>query len=373
MNRRVPQSLIHRRRTAGSVILLVLVTVLLAAFLLTKFVQRAGTEMLADARAGDQARLRREAYSALEATLAVLADVRTIDSGLHSPAQGWDEPLDYAGYTPEGGRKVEIAFEDESGKISLPKADPATLEALFELFGLNQADAEKATDALLVWTRENYVPTSLDTGADNYQRAAIPHNAAQRPLRSFAELAAIEYVRDVFCDDDGRPNDLAREFAANVSLYSFERINLNSAPAMVLAVGGLASGQIDGLKDRHRREEATAGLGYFKTVNDTKSILGADAPLQKFGADVLALRINVTVRDGAAVYRLSAVVAPPGGASLATAAKPAAPAAASTGVTATETAPQVIKKLDYPFKVLEIREDVEAPVSAPAESTDHDR
>ena len=373
MNRLVPQSLLHRRRTAGSVILLVLVTVLLASFLLTKFVQRAGTEMLADARAGDQARLRREAYSALETTLAVLADVRSIDSGLHSPTQGWDEPLDYAGYTPEGGRKVEIAFEDESGKISLPKADPATLEALFELFGLNQADAEKTTDALLVWTRENYVPTSLDTGADNYQRAVIPHNAAQRPLRSFSELADIEYVRDVFFDDDGRPNDLAREFAANVSLYSFERINLNSAPAMVLAVGGLAAGQIDGLKDRHRREEATAGLGYFKTVNDTKSILGADAPLQKFGADVLALRINVTVRDGAAVYRLSAVVAPPGGASLATAAKPAAPATASPGVTATETAPQVIKKLDYPFKVLEIREDVEAPVFPPTESTEHDR
>jgi len=52
----------HRHRLRGSVIVLVLVTVLLAAFLLTRFVARAGTELLADARAGDRARLLREAY-----------------------------------------------------------------------------------------------------------------------------------------------------------------------------------------------------------------------------------------------------------------------------------------------------------------------
>ena len=70
----ISQPIARRRFARGSVIVLVLLTVFLAAFLLTKFVQRAGTEMLADARAADQARLRREAYSALEVTLAVLAD-----------------------------------------------------------------------------------------------------------------------------------------------------------------------------------------------------------------------------------------------------------------------------------------------------------
>lgn len=364
---RPPPDTGSRRRTRGSVILLVLVTVLLAAFLMTKFIARAGTELLADARAGDRARLRREAYSALETTLAVLADVRAIDRGLHSPAQGWDRTLESAGYTPGNGMTVEVAIEDESRKLSLPRADAATLEALLASLGLGLTEAERVTDALLVWTRENHEPASLDLDGANYERAAIPYRPAARPLRSFGELAAVEEVRGNFFDEAGRPTRLARDFQDSVSLYSYDRANLNTAPPAVLVAGGLSLGQVDALADHARRGEG--GAGFFHSTGEATAVLGANAPLERFGADVRAFRITVTMRGGAAVYRLGAVVAPPGGAVLAAAAPPkdSSPAGASA-----ETAPADIKKLDYPFKVLEIVEDMESTLSQPEDPAQHE-
>lgn len=357
-----------RRRDAGSVIILMLLTVFLAAFLLAKFVQRAGTEMLADARAADQARLRREAYSALEVTLAVLADFRTTQGALHSPEQGWDDPLGYANYEPAGGVKVTVEYEDESGKVSLPRADATALLNLLLQLGLTRSEAERAADALLGWTQAEHLATSLETDAQNYQRAALPHQPAKRPLRSFSELAAVQVAREFFFDQNGRPTDLLREFRASTSLYAFDRVNINSARPSVLFAAGLDAGQADALKAHARQQAKSGGAGFFSSVGEATAIVGGNAPLQQFGADVRALRIKVTVRDGAAVYRLEAVVAPPGGATFApNPVPPPNPEGSETSPVTAPTTPAAAaadssrKKLDYPFKVLEIVEDAEAP------------
>ena len=271
MNRGMQSS----RRLRGSVILLVLVTVLLVAFLLTKFVQRAGTELLTDARAADQTRLRRVAYSALEVTLAVLADFRAQDRGLFSPAQGWDQPLAYAGYTPPAGQNVTITVEDESGKLSLPHTAAATLEVLLEILGLSRNDAERVADALLVWTRADHVAKSVESDTGKYERAALPHHPAGRPLRSFAELAAVATARDFFFDEHGQPTQLARDFAANVSLYSFERMNLNAATPAGLAVGGLEVHQMDALQQYRRQQERAGRPAYFRAVSEAAATVGA--------------------------------------------------------------------------------------------------
>jgi len=355
-----------RQRTAGSVVVLVLVTVLLAAFMLTKFVERAGTELLADARSGDRLRLRREAYSSMEVTLAVLADVRAIDQALYSPAQGWDRPLEYAGYVPAGGLTVEVDFDDESGRISLPRADAATLEGVFALTGVDRDLAERASDALLLWMHPEYVPPTLDTDPGNYDQAALPHHAAGRPLRSLDELASIAVVRDILFDDDGRPNERFRQFAGAVSLLSFSQMNLNSAGPEALAAVGLPAERIGAVQDyRRAAAQGTDARPYLQSPADATALLGATAPTQSFGTQVQALRVIVTVHDGANRYRLSVVIAPPNGATV-----PARPAAAAPpagqDATASQKAPVVLKKLDYPFKVLEVVEDMELPDPASA-------
>jgi len=112
----------------GAVIVLVLVTLLLASFLLMAFIRRSGTELLADARAAERRQLRGEAYSALESAIAMLAAQRDIDGSLFQPEDSWVEMLATTGYEPAKGLQVEIAFVDESGKISLPTADAVTLQ-----------------------------------------------------------------------------------------------------------------------------------------------------------------------------------------------------------------------------------------------------
>lgn len=391
--RRVP-----RRR--GSVILLVLFTILFAVYALTKFVERASVDLLTESRASVGDRLRVEAYSALEATLGVLEDFRTVNGALRSPAEGWSDPLAFAGYQPAKGLEVAVTFEDESGRLSLPGADFQTLTQLFVQLGQRQADAERLADALLGWMRPDYEPVGASSPrADDYEREAIPHSPPARPLRSLAELASIREVREAFYDEAGQPNNLWRSFAAAVSLLSFDQLNVNGGNAAALgAIGGYDETALGNLRDYLTGNGAYThqGPGFFRTTQEIGPVLGQAAIPPRFGLQISALRINVTVREGQTQFRLSAVVAPPGGARLPPAGNTAAAAqndqsqTAASGGTNPGTAPPAVpsagrsetgtsstaagqtqSRLNYPFTLLEIRENDEIPdLNSTASQTD---
>ncbi len=67
---------------AGSIIILVMVTLLFTSAALVAFLDRAGTDLMVDARSAQAARMRPDAYSALEVTLAVLQDFRRAVVGI---------------------------------------------------------------------------------------------------------------------------------------------------------------------------------------------------------------------------------------------------------------------------------------------------
>lgn len=381
-----------RPRPRGSVILLVLFTILFAVYALTKFVERAAVDLLSESRVSVGDRLRLEAYSALEVTLAVLEDFRAVNGALRSPAEGWSDPLAFAGYQPAEGREATVAFEDESSKISLPNADFQALAQLFVMLGQQETDAERLADALLLWMRPGYEPSSaLAPRAIDYERGAIPHEPPGRSLRSFAELAGIPGVRESFYDEAGHPNDLWRAFASSVSLFNYKQPNANGGNVAVLG----AMGVFDEQGIRNTLDYLTGGgiytrqgPAYFRTRQELAAVMGQnDAPAQ-FGVQISALRVNVTVREGQMSFRLSAVVAPPGGAQLPPAAAPAdkearaatnpadaatAPpetAAANTDSTASAGA-HVPARLNYPFTLLDIRENDAIPNLTPSgENTD---
>jgi len=96
-----------------------------------------------------------------------------------------------------------------------------------------------------------------------------------------------------------------------------------------------------------RRARRTIPLGRRRAA-----LLGADAPLDRFSVESQILCINITVRDGARVYQLSAVVTPRGGSTAPPSAAPKANASVE------QKKPVVLKMLDYPFKVLELLENV---------------
>jgi general secretion pathway protein K len=358
---------------------IVMVTLLFATFALMVFMEKASVDLLVDQRAAINRRLRTEAYSALEVVLGVLIDFREVSNGLHSQAEGWGDPLGFAGYTPSDGRVVEITFEDESSKLSLPHVTAQTLTNLFLQWGVVKNEAEAVADVLLGWMKPNHVYTS--PLQPNYDSGAIPYEAPGRSLRSYHELAAIEKARDFFYDPDGRPNDNWRRFVDNVSLFDFARPNLNGARPDVLA----ALGQYDQTQTRNVTDFLRGtgnfqynGPGYFQSTNEAARITGPTGDAAGFATTIGALRINVTVREGRNEYRVSTVIAPPGGATtvqtIATKKETTTRAAESAAQrqnqpNAAQPTPQPAatrsradagkRDLKYPFTLLEIRENEE--------------
>ena len=361
-----------------------------ATFALTLFIEKAGTDLLVEIREADAGRLRPEAYSALETTLGVLEDFRIVGNGLHSPAEGWDDPLGFAGYEPmQEGRTVEVTLEDESAKLPLASVKPQMLIDLFKYWQVSQTDSERLADALMVWIKKDYVPTSVGAPrAEDYEAAPLAFAPPGRSPRSFSELSAIEGVRQAFFDENGLPNDLHRHFTETFSLYRYNQPNINGNRLEPL----LAQSIYDDQQQRRVTEYLTGagsyqtqGPGFFKSARTIAAVAGGQPSKLGYGTTVQALRIHVTVREGRSSFVLSAVVAPKGGAKVVptgnvesttttttdksgtatstTNNKPAQPAKSQSASPATAVPTET--KLNYPFTFLEIREN-DIPVSTPA-------
>jgi general secretion pathway protein K len=89
-----------------------------------------------------------------------------------------------------------------------------------------------------------------------------------------------------------------------------------------------------------------------------------------FAAQIRALRITVTVRQGRSSFQLNALVAPPNGARPVTPVRvPGATTAAAAGQTGTVAATATpLAELNYPFTLLEITENAAMSVVASAQA-----
>jgi general secretion pathway protein K len=362
----------------SSVIVLVLVMLVFAAAAVTAFIEKAEVDLLVEIRHADAKRLRQEAFSALEVTLAVLEDFRQADTGLHSTAEGWGTPLAWAGWTPSEGRTVDVSFQDESGKIPLAHADMTTLTNLFEFWQMSPADSAKLADALLGWMQTGYVYTSVPP---DYTDAPTPYTEPARPMRGFGELAAVDVAKEVFFDENGLPTAFYWRFVDDFSIFNYPQPNVNGANADIMAsVGQYTDAQRQHINDylMGTGQYAQEGQQWFQNSTTLASVAGLGGNANPFGTTITALRINITVHEGRSRYRLSAVVAPQGGATLnqtsATNATAAAANASATTSTVTNTsqptstansataAAAASQSINYPFTLLETLEDDEIPL-----------
>jgi len=304
----------RRSREDASIIILVMVTLLLTAAALVAFLDKASNDLLVEARSAEAARLRPDAYSGLEVTLAVLEDFRETDNGLHHPNEGWADPLGWAGWTPDDGYTVDVAFQDESGKMSLNHTGAAAMLLLFQAWQMETNDAQKLTDELQSWMHLNYTPATAFN--PDYEQSAIPYDPPGRPIRSFSELAAIDGVRDILFTD-GRPNDLYWRFYNDFSIFNFPRPNINGANNDVFAaLGQFNEDQETKITARLSGSIASSKLvhPWFDNATDLETAFSSEVGNSRaFAYTVSALRIIITVHDRAAQFRLSAVVSPAAG------------------------------------------------------------
>ncbi|HEX2861754.1 MAG TPA: hypothetical protein VHN79_08940 [Lacunisphaera sp.] len=350
-----PGILSAKTRRRGSVVVFVLGIIMLAVFLITRLMDRAAVELAAESKATKRADLRQEAFSALEAALAVLADEAAAGDGLHDLSEGWDRPLRLMNYVPSEGYVAEVVVEDETGKLSLPQATEETLLAYLTAIGCPLTATDRVLDALLTWTRPDHI--SLERGSLEFDTAALPYDAPQRALRSFEELRAMPAVRDIFFDEQGRWNEIGNRFRAGASLFSFSATNFNSAAADSLLAHGLDRSRVSAI-EQARKNRAAGMSSYYRSPAELAGAWGRDAPPPGLGTEALCLRVVVLVRFGGRDYRLDAWVGRPGSVS---------PGRTATGPTrdpgsapAEPVIPSVRnnprKRVDYPFQILELRE-----------------
>ncbi|HLP01265.1 MAG TPA: hypothetical protein VK163_04505 [Opitutaceae bacterium] len=364
---RRPGPLARLRR--GSVLLFVLVLIVVTSAAILKFSERAVAEMAGEGYYVQRNRLRGEAYSALEATLAVLALYREIDGGLYAPAQGWGDPLGLAGYEPAPGREVVVEFSDENGKLPLANAELAepALAALFTDLGFEAGEVEVLTDSLIDWIDADDNTRPFGAEKEDYLRTDPAHVAANATPRSFAELAAVQGFADLMFTESGRPTPRFEEFTRRVSLWSDGTINLNTISDSTLRASGLLdAAQLDSLGrvlDTVDGERGTAGANYYRSMGELAAQVGTLPSEVQFGVQTRELGIVITVRERQTEFRLRAVVRTDTTGSRkrgATASRQQSPnSAVATGNGGSPA-------LEYPFRFLELVED--PPPSSIADS-----
>lgn len=337
----------------GSVVVFVLGIILLASFLITRLMDRAAVDLAAESKAARRGDLRQEAFSALEASLAVLADQSVARNGLHDVAEGWGRPLELMTYEPSAGYQVEVLVEDETGKLSLPRADEAVLTNYLEATGCPVNAVERLVDALLSWSRPDHL--SLERSSLDFDSATLPYEPPLRALRSFEELRAVPVARDVFFDEQGRWNEVGLRFRAGASLFSFHATNVNSAPADALLAHGIDQSRINAIEQARRDR---TGSSFYRSTAELAGAWGRDSAPAGLDTVAVCLRVTVHVRAGGREYSLVAWVAPPGavasGGTSAGSGRDAERATTVTEIASVRNNPR--KGLDYPFQILELRE-----------------
>jgi Type II secretion system (T2SS), protein K len=392
----------------GSVIVVVLVTLLLASLMLVKFMESSAVELTLATRQADKERLRGDAFAALETALAVMSEIAEVDEGLRTPAQGWDDPYGYAGEAPREGVTITYAFQDESGKLSLPKISFDDMVLLAQALGLGENDARRFSDGLYTWMTPQHTPTEIEAEASRYERDTIAHEPPRRSLRSWEELRAVRVARDYVYDADGALTPFGTALHASVSLYEFSDTNANAVAPAVGTMRGWDATQTARVESYRagKTSRAPGAPAWFRSTDELSAVLGPKTDVKDIGAEARLVRVEVTAREGQATLRLAALVAldkdvklPAAVSADAEERKAAASRAAAGGTenTATATneknagtdtksktgtgaggtnttnrggsggAASAEEKLNYPFVILEVSESAGLPPVAPVD------
>jgi type II secretory pathway component PulK len=363
------------RSRRGSVLALVLALTVLLAFITVAFISDAKDKIVYDALFHSHEDLRAEAYSALDATLAILHVFHEMDGQLWGPAQGWSDPLALAGYTPPPNTGVTVDFRDESGRFSLAQADFDRLRLVFDQLGFNRALAEELADHLLDWMDEDDLARLNGMDTEDYLKLSPPYRPTNGPLRSWDELALIPPFKEHFWDENGVPRPELATFTSAFSLYHDGPVNINAAPPFVLQVL-----EEMGVINTRNLADYRAGPDRLPGTADDRVARGTDVGgifQDPEGSGVAGtasslLEVSVEVRRGASVFLLRSLVSWRGTQNTASARRAAGEATAAARTSEdpdrdraargdTRTATGDAASLGYPFQIFWIAENRQGP------------
>lgn len=285
--------------------------IFLMAVFVTQFLDTATRQMRMRAVEMGRTDLRMTAYSALEVTLAVMAEFNEIDEGLNRPSQGWGDPIGYAGLTWPDGVTVKVTIEDETGRIPLNPMPEADIRALLYYLDIDYSDADIMVDSLADWTDENDMHRLNGAEEDYYDREDPPYRPPNGPLTSFENLSKIRGFKEQFFDEDGNPNELYYRFISAVSLHNTNKVNINTAPMDVLAAyAGESSFDENYFDDYMSGQDRIGGNMDDAIIRSSEDLhmAGYSGKSDALGFSVAIARVRVEVSAGEKRFSLTALV-----------------------------------------------------------------
>jgi len=283
----------------GSILILILFVMVVLSMAAVSFAYRAGLERRLSTHGAVNARLRAHATSAVAIALARLAE--NVNEFDHL-AEPWHthEPLAAEGWLPEwsaggDGSPPEFVTDyqviDEEGKLNVLFASSEALEGL--------ALSAEQIACLFDWMDQDDVVQAGGAEEDYYQKAAIPYLCKDSPLESLEELLLIRgfgpsdyYGEDADhdrvldpCEDDGPASEPLDDADGSLRLGLVDlltcvgdgRINLNTAPAVVLETLPLSDGAVDqiiGFRDFDENSSGELEDHVFRSAEDIAALQG---------------------------------------------------------------------------------------------------
>ncbi len=299
-------SLKHNRR--GSLVVYILSMLFLMSALIVMIVEKAQKDLIDTASAVDTTSLRIAAYSALNATTAILEEYREIDGGLYSSLQGWTEPLSDNRVTFADGINVEVKVEDESAKYPLVAATSSVLEYIFQAMGFSSLESSTLADSLIDWMDTDNSTSIYGAEEGDYTESYSP-KPPNRSLRDFSELKFIKNFDRYFFDEDGVENDYYNTFMTLVSLEEFSQVNINEAPYLLLSAlfdaGNMDFSDSTYSAIKGESLSSSDDTTWLTSLTDLVN-RGYQAPTTYFVAEPSILKISIVVTRGLAKFHLSA-------------------------------------------------------------------
>ncbi|WP_309397413.1 general secretion pathway protein GspK [Cerasicoccus maritimus] len=288
-------------------LIMVLVFLFLAAGITVSLSESMLRNIRSAATASARDDLRLTAFSAMEISLAALSEIKELDGKLHSPSQGWGDPISYSPVAWPANQNVTVTIADETGRIPLNPVDRERLQQFFDQLGIDYTTSEELIDAYLDWIDEDDLERLNGAEADYYERLSPPVTPPNQPIKSHDDFRYIKGYAEIFFNEDGSPNALFKQFKESTTFHHEYDVNINSASPAVLGMLEENSGL-----DRRALEDLQYGLdGIPGTEDDGWPASSDDITINSdaaVGYEAHVFRITVRVEQGGKQFQLSALV-----------------------------------------------------------------
>lgn len=300
----------NNRRRPAFLLLLVLAFLFLTSVVVVSVLESSMRNLRSAATASARDDLRVYAFSAMEVSLATLAEIRELDENLHSPAQGWGNPIDYAPVAWPEGVKVTVEIKDETGKLPLDSPDRDMLHQLLEQLGVDFSESEELIDAYLDWVDEDDLERLNGAEADYYERQTPKRTPPNAPITSYDAFRYIKGFDELFFDENGAPNSLFKRFKDSTSLKHGHSVNINTASTTLVEMyeetQGFDARSLKDLKDGLDGVPGTEDDGW-STGSSSEDGFSTNEN-SGLGHEAHVFRITVRVSQGPKHFQLSALV-----------------------------------------------------------------